>query len=64
MGETESTLTGGWLYGAAVQGIQGFIYQTNELKDIIGASELVEEICTLEFAEALGISEFSYKMYL
>jgi hypothetical protein len=54
MGETESTLTGGWLYGAAVQGIQGFIYQTNELKDIIGASELVEEICTLEFAKALG----------
>jgi hypothetical protein len=54
MGETESTHTGGWLYGAAVQGIQGFIYQTNELKDIIGASELVEKICTLEFAEALG----------
>jgi hypothetical protein len=54
MGETESTLKVGWLYGAAVQGIQGFIYQTNELKDIIGASELVEEICTLEFAKALG----------
>lgn len=35
-----------YLYGAAVQGIQGFIFQTNELKDIIGASELVEEICT------------------
>lgn len=35
-----------YLYGAAVQGIQGFIFQTNELKDIVGASELVEEICT------------------
>lgn len=35
-----------FLYGAAVQGIQGFIFQTNELKDIVGASELVEEICT------------------
>lgn len=35
-----------YLYGAAVQGIQSFIFQTNELKDIIGASELVENICT------------------
>ena len=38
-----------YLYGAAVQGIQGFIFQTNELKDIIGASELVESICKAEF---------------
>lgn len=35
-----------FLYGAAVQGIQEFIFQTNELKDIIGASELVRKICT------------------
>ncbi|MCF0185824.1 MAG: CRISPR-associated protein [Bacteroidaceae bacterium] len=35
-----------YLYGAAVQGIQGFIFQTNELKDIVGASELVETICS------------------
>lgn len=40
-----------YLYGATVQGIQGFIFQTNELKDIVGASELVEEICTTEFDE-------------
>jgi len=40
-----------YLYGAAVQGIQGFIFQTNEMKDIVGASELVEEICTTEFDE-------------
>lgn len=38
-----------YLYGAAVQGIQGFIFQTNELKDIVGASELVENICTKAF---------------
>lgn len=38
-----------YLYGAAVQGIQGFIFQTNELKDIVGASELVEMICTSAF---------------
>lgn len=40
-----------YLYGAAVQGIQSFIFQTNELKDIVGASELVETICTSAFDE-------------
>lgn len=40
-----------YLYGAAIQGIQGFILQTDELKDIVGASELVEKICTEEFNE-------------
>lgn len=38
-----------YLYGASIQGIQGFIFQTNELKDIIGASELVEQACTSVF---------------
>lgn len=38
-----------YLYGAAVQGIQNFIFQTNELKDIVGASELVEMVCTSAF---------------
>lgn len=38
-----------YLYGAAVQGIQDFIFKTNELKHIIGASELVEQICTTVF---------------
>lgn len=45
-----------FLYGAAVQGIQSFIFQTNTLREIVGASELVEEICTKMFAEQLGIS--------
>lgn len=40
-----------YLYGAAVQGIQNFIFQTNELKDIVGASELVEAACTSAFDE-------------
>lgn len=43
-----------FLYGAAIQGIQSFIFQTNELKDIIGASELVEQICTHLFDEFIG----------
>lgn len=38
-----------FLYGAAVQGIQDFIFRTNELRHIVGASELVEQICTTAF---------------
>lgn len=45
-----------YLYGAAVQGIQSFIFQTNTLKEIVGASELVEEICTELFAGQIGKS--------
>lgn len=40
-----------YLYGASVQGIQSFIFETNKLKEIVGASELVEQICTDWFAK-------------
>ncbi|EIM72570.1 hypothetical protein A3SI_19641 [Nitritalea halalkaliphila LW7] len=40
-----------FLYGASIQGIQSFIFQTNKLKEIVGGSELVEEICTTSFYE-------------
>ncbi len=43
-----------YLYGASVQGIQGFIFATNKLKEIVGASELVEQICTSFFKDQLG----------
>lgn len=42
-----------YLYGAAVQGIQSFIFQTNKLKEIVGASELVQMICTDFFNEMI-----------
>lgn len=45
---------GKYLYGASVQGIQSFIFQTNQLNDISGASELVENICTKKFKETVG----------
>jgi len=46
-----------FLYGASVQGIQSFIFQTNTLKEIAGASELVEQICTSQFAKAAKIED-------
>lgn len=52
-----------FLYGAAVQGIQGFIFQTNKLREIVGASALVEEICTKKFEELVGSSYEEYDSY-
>lgn len=47
-----------YLYGAAVQGIQGFIFQTNKLQEIVGASELVEQICNDFFKVEVGKNGF------
>ena len=35
-----------YLYGASIQGIQDFIFKTNKLKEIVGASELIKQIAT------------------
>ena len=43
-----------YLYGAVVHGIQSFIFDTGKLKEIIGASEFIEETCTTRFAAAVG----------
>jgi hypothetical protein len=42
-----------YLYGASVQGIQGFIFKTNKLAEIIGASELIEQLCTSLFEKSV-----------
>ena len=34
-----------YLYGAAVQGIQSFIFRTNVLREIVAASAEVQRIC-------------------
>lgn len=46
-----------YLYGASIQGIQGFIFQTDKLKDIVGASSLVEQACTELFKDYLKESD-------
>lgn len=40
-----------FLYGAAVQGIQQFIFQSSELREIAGASSIVEQVCKDIFAD-------------
>ncbi len=53
-----------YLYGAAVQGIQDFIFNSNKLKEIIGASELVNQICTESFKDLLSpyVEEQDYRI--
>ena len=43
-----------YLYGVDVQGIQSYIFATDKLKEIAGASELVEQVCSQFFEACLG----------
>ena len=45
-----------YYYGASIQGIQGFIFATNKLQEIIGASEIVKRI-NEEFEEKFKNNE-------
>ena len=42
-----------YLYGASVQGIQDFIFKTNKLQEIVGASEIVKSV-SCEFENTSG----------
>ena len=46
-----------YLYGASVQGIQEFIFKTNKLKEIIGASEIVKSIDKIDFQKIYNLKE-------
>ena len=45
-----------YLYGASIQGIQGFIFATNKLQEIVGASEIVKSVAD-KFEEISGYKE-------
>ena len=45
-----------YLYGASVQGIQDFIFKTNKLQEIVGASEIVKSVAG-EFEKISGYKE-------
>lgn len=44
-----------FLYGMSIQGIQSYIFATDKLKEIVGASTLVSELPRVVFEEILGV---------
>jgi len=51
-----------YLYGASIQGIQGFVFETNVLREMIGASELIEQICTDSFDDF--VEKFNFEIIM
>jgi hypothetical protein len=49
-----------YLYGASLQGIQSFIFETNKLKEIIGASEMIEQLCSSQFMKKYDIPDHNF----
>ncbi len=49
-----------YLYGASVQGIQDFIFKTNKLQEIVGASEIVKSINLLKDKDNKNSSEITF----
>lgn len=50
-----------YLYGASIQGIQSFIFQTNKLREIVGASDLVDHLSSTYFKEFLQQNGVTFK---
>ena len=46
-----------YLYGASMQGLQDFIFQTNKLKEIIGASELIKSFDEFNLQKEFNLSQ-------
>jgi len=53
-----------YLYGLTVQGIQSYIFETNKLREIVGASEIVEKMCTTWFKTFIDKKGIEGKFYL
>ena len=43
-----------YLYGASIQGIQEYIFRTNKLRDVVGKSDTVNDICSIAFNTMFG----------
>jgi len=50
-----------YLYGASIQGIQSFIFQTNKLREIMGASDLVDQLSNSFFIKFLKENNIVFK---
>jgi hypothetical protein len=53
-----------YIYGLTVQGIQSYIFATNNLREIIGAGEILEYLCTTAFTvfcDEKGIEGIPYQ---
>ena len=46
-----------YLYGVSIQGIQEFIFKTNKLKEIIGASKIVEDMDSIKFKKDYDLKD-------
>lgn len=46
-----------YLYGASLQGLQEFIFKTNKLQEIIGASEIIKEFDNLKLQEIFSLEK-------
>lgn len=44
-----------YLYGASLQGLQEFIFKTNKLQEIIGASEIIKDFDNLKLKEIFSL---------
>ena len=51
-----------YLYGVSIQGIQEFIFKTNKLKEIIGASKIVEDMDSKDFQKEYNLKEKPEKL--
>ncbi|ENQ6619750.1 hypothetical protein ACEQHX_000953 [Campylobacter lari] len=46
-----------FLYGLSVQGVQEFIFKTNKLKEIIGASQIIKNIENIDLKKEFDLSK-------
>lgn len=52
-----------YLYGSSIQGIQSFIFETNKLREIVGASEIVDNLSGNFFKEKFKLNSPDFIMH-